>query len=406
MPDNNQPLAAHEPLAEPERVRRALLQTRDAVARAFPGRSEFADAITHGLASREHVLTRGPRGTAKSAVLEAYLSGFSGVGYFALQFNAQTDVQDVVGPLSITALRDRDAREHNTAGYAPRAVVTYFDEVGKATGGTQNCLLSLLQERAWQGATCPLHSAFGATNEDVADESGAFKDRWLFHVPVSYITDDAVFFDVLRGQADGVSYVPPVALTHADLVTALAAVRGVTVRDETLRAVLGVRATLLQAGTEHSDRRWVKAITALRAAAYLAGDNEVDTEHFAVLNWVLGTTDEERARVSGVLKGFANGLYLRVTEVLDDALRAFAERGADYARDPGRVKAVWTRCKDAGREVQRLLGDPRKPGERTRSQARAADKVRPRMRELLDAVATIEREAASVVGQPDLSGWK
>lgn len=402
-------IPAAEPLPDAERVRRALLATRDAVAAHCPGRGELADAIAHGLAGGQHVLTQGPPGTAKSYALLRFLAGIQGCAYFTYQLTSQSDVQDLVGPLSIAALRDRDAREHNTSGYLPTAVIAYLDEVGKGVGGTRNTMLSLLNERTWNGSTVPLWTVVGATNELPRDtdgsDAGAFLDRWLYFLPVNYVESDDDFFRMMRQTADRVSYTPPAALTHDDLKIAKSAIESVAIPDDLIRQIGSLRASLAQAGTVASDRRWVQSQLALRTAAWFAGDSVVDTEHFAVLRWVIGSTDEDRARVEGLLKSFANGLYIRCSEILDDALRAFADRAA-HKGDAKAGQALWSRCKEAGREVQRLLGDPRKPETRSRSQSRAADKIRPRMRELLDAVATIEREAAGSFAQPDLSGWK
>ena len=392
-----------------ERVRAGLLATAAAVAKAIPGRRQMADALALALASGEHVLTDGEPGTGKSLVIETFLRGFSATRLWQYQGHAESSVQDLIGPLSIAALRDRDERIHNTSKQICNAEIVYLDELGKMPQGTINTLCSVLNERTWAGSPIPLWTVCAATNESIkkADDAGALSDRFLFQLRVQPLSDAdfAEALDVVYDETGTRGYVPPVALSAADLQVSRAAIRAVRVPTDVKAAIAEIRAKLGAAGTKLSDRRYIRSVRAVQTAAYLAGDTTAELDHFDVLSLTLGGLDPEAiARVEALTKTFRNGLYLQGVSIADAAISKFAARGDHVSAKTS--QGIFDAVQNAISEIQTLVRPKSEAHLRSRAQGRAAEKLRPRSEELMAARKTMTAEIAArgIRVAPDASG--
>jgi MoxR-like ATPase len=121
------------------------------------------------LVARQHLVLLGPPGTGKSFLFERLSQHLTdpasgnGVAYFDLLMTRFTTPEEVLGPISVTAMK-ADRYERLMDGYLPTAQVAFLDEVFKAnsapwsTGGgasaSRCCRSSRPATRCPRATTC------------------------------------------------------------------------------------------------------------------------------------------------------------------------------------------------------------------------------------------------------------
>lgn len=375
--------------AEREAIRGAIKATERAVSAYYLGRGELVEATVLAILTRQHLLAYGEPGTAKSAVLRAILAGLSGASFWETLVTAQTDEQGLCGPLSIKALRERDAREYVTAGYLPSVDFAFVDEVFKASGGTRNALLGIMNERAFAGAPIPLWTMVGASNELAeSDDCGAFWDRFLFRSNVVSIQSNRdLFRQYLRARADRRTYQPVVSLTVRDLCIATDAVSEVVIPDLVIEKMMDVAEGCAQAGVRGSDRRWGQLTEAVKAAAWYDGCDVAEVEHLNVLRHCLWQRPEDIARVNAVLATLDRGARTKCLEIIDEVLAAWARRPSDRYQYLAAAPDYAARARTAAAKVQSIVRDS--------GSQRLVNALRSKMDELRAIVVTTNTDMAS-----------
>lgn len=253
----------------------------------FVERAEVVDIMMVALGAREHVLFLGPPGTAKSEMVRT-LAARIGLRYFERLLTAFTGPDELFGPVDLRALEQGSYRRV-TAGKLPEAEVAFIDEVFKANSAILNTLLTVMNERLYhndgQVQQVPLQVLFGASNELPAGEEQevlrAFADRFLLRCQVQY-TSDAGFRQMLDLAVQDAGQPPHVS--REELVQYQAASAACKIGSAVLDALAQIRQEARAQGVVLSDRRWVKSLQVLRAAAALRGAQEVDPEEDG---WVL-----------------------------------------------------------------------------------------------------------------------
>ena len=232
------------PLSLPERLR--------ALAAALgEGLMERDEAIRLGLITLiagDNLLLLGPPGTAKSLIARRLTAAVADARLFQHLLTPFSTPEELFGPLSLSALRERDVYERRVAGFLPDAELAFLDEVFKAGSAILNTLLGLLNERQFvNGATvlnAPLLALVGASNE-VPQEEGlrALYDRFALRLQVSPVEGEESARRLFReGRVSPTPRLPPgLALSRAELLAARAQAEGIPLSPalEALPAAIG-----------------------------------------------------------------------------------------------------------------------------------------------------------------------
>ncbi len=322
--------------------------------RCFGERKDVVDGMLCAALAGEHVLLLGPPGTAKSALTTAFCGQFKDAAYFEWLLSKFTAPEELFGPISLEGIK-RDVYRRVTTNKLPEAHIVFLDEIFKANSAILNSLLTAINERKFHNGggvvQLPLEMVVGASNElPEGPELEALYDRFLVRFWVDYQVSAGAFESMLIGGAT----MPKSSMSLADWREAQLQVEHVDFDRPMVDELFGLRSKLNKAGVTVSDRRWVKCVRLLKAAAWLAGDSVVDTEHFMVLEHALWKEPAQAKAVrdlvgqsSGGVVQQANGVY----ELAMTKLQTFPAR----PKDPGEEAKWQTDLVGVNREVNRAL---------------------------------------------------
>lgn len=164
----------------------------------FPERSLIISQLIYALLVKEHALITGIYGTGKSSLGNAIFSAFEGATIYKQSFNKFLDDQAVFGAINIERLRAESVQTHNPAGSLLEADFAVLDEFLDANTSLLRALHTILNERRFvnggnQQMELPLHTAFAATNVDLAKtvkdnpEHAPIIDRFMFKSPAEWL---------------------------------------------------------------------------------------------------------------------------------------------------------------------------------------------------------------------------
>lgn len=269
---------------------------------AFVGKDEVVDLLAVSTLAQENLLVLGPPGSAKSEIVSTFAARMQG-RYFEYLLTKFTEPNEVFGPIDLNLLR-KGVVVTNTAGMLPDAEIAFLDEVFNANSAILNSLLTLLNERTFRRGIerqrLSLLAVIGASNAVPEDDAlKALLDRFLLRVRCDYVGDDEVDKLFARGWQIERSRLTGAAEAGAGVGYDTASLRRLSheasrvdvesLRDTYLRVARAVRA----AGIPVSDRRLVKLLRIVAAAALLARRDRATPADLWVLRYVWA--DEEQA---------------------------------------------------------------------------------------------------------------
>ena len=123
------------PPPKPDPVRDAFALARRELSAALIERDDEIDLALTALLAGEHLLLVGPPGCGKSLLLDSLLS-WAGGAKFAILFTKFTTPEEVVGPVSLSALK-ADKYVRVTSGKLPEAEFAFLDEIFSATRSSE-----------------------------------------------------------------------------------------------------------------------------------------------------------------------------------------------------------------------------------------------------------------------------
>lgn len=342
-------------------VREKFALARKELTAALIERDDEVDLVLTALLANEHVLLVGPPGCGKSLLLDAVM-GWMSARKFSILLTKFTPVEEVMGPVSLSALKE-DRYRRVTAGRLPEAEVCFIDEIWKASSAILNTLLKVLNERVFENdgeaLRVPLKLCVAASNEWPSAESGkelsALLDRFLFRKSVRPIASQAGRQRLLwhRDHTPRLSSsITPAEVEHAHREAG--AVPWSKDAQDSLEAVLR---ELAREGVVPGDRRQFKTVTAVQAFAYLNGADEVRPEHLEVAQYCLWDDPlEQPAKVAQVIARVANPTGMRVTQFLLEVESVLA--GTDVRNLADAAKAA-AKLGEIDKQLGAMSGDGR-----------------------------------------------
>ncbi len=279
----------------------------DRLKQDFVGKDQVIDLMLISAIAREHLLLVGPPGTAKSELVKRFvllLGARKEAGdLFEYLLTRFTEPNEIFGPVNIREFQ-QGTFTRTIERALPQAKIAFLDEVFKANSAILNALLTILNERFFynglEQVAVPLISLYGATNEvPEGDDLGAIFDRFLLRVRTDHV-DERFFPDLLakgwslereRIRLGRTEALMPVldTLDHLQIAyDALEQIDLAPIFDDYREVVRQIRAE----GITLSDRRTIKLLKLIAAAALLRGSNSASPADFWVLLHVWNRSEQ------------------------------------------------------------------------------------------------------------------
>lgn len=291
-------------------------------------REEVIDDLFRAIVASEHLLMLGPPGTGKSYLADLLKRYITDAKKFSWLMNRTTDPSDIVGPYSVSAM-ENDRFLRVTTGKLPEADIAFLDEIFKANEPSLNYMLSMLNEGVIynDGKAVPvnLKIVLGASNEyPESEDLDAFYDRFVFRHWVNYIQDPQKRIDMAEAsRITKQNLLPPVTLSIDEISALQEYVYQIQFNKNVAKTYDKMIRALQTKDIFISDRRYVKGQQIMMANALLQGRDQVTTEDFRALTFMLWNKDvKEIEIIADELSKFVNPYESKIKDLYNKAKSA------------------------------------------------------------------------------------
>lgn len=276
-------------------------------------REEIMAVALLGAFSGQNTFLFGPPGTAKSLISRRLACAFKEPSYFECLMNRFTEPSEVVGPVSVKALKE-DKYTRKTEGYLPTADFAFLDEIWKSSPAILNTLLTIINEHIYRNGDeitqVPLKALIAASNETPQENQGleALYDRFIIRMFVPPIQLKQNFDDLLSAKpnASSVEISSDLLITQEEWMTWQKELHSVQLSKETMNIIHLIRNELSDKSGELkvyvSDRRWQRAAMLMKASAYFCDRTETNHSDAMLLKYCLWTTPDNREDITNIVK--------------------------------------------------------------------------------------------------------
>jgi MoxR-like ATPase len=284
-----------------------------AISEGMHEREEIMAVALLGALSGQNTFLFGPPGTAKSLISRRLACAFKEPSYFECLMNRFTEPSEVVGPVSVKALKE-DKYTRKTEGYLPTADFAFLDEIWKSSPAILNTLLTIINEHIYRNGDeitqVPLKALIAASNETPQEKQGleALYDRFIIRMLVPPIKNKQHFDDLLSAKpsSSNIELSSELLITQEEWMMWQEESHNVELSSETMNIIHLIREELAEKSEELgvyvSDRRWQRAAMLMKASAYFCDREQTNHSDAMLLQYCLWTTPENREEISNVVK--------------------------------------------------------------------------------------------------------
>jgi MoxR-like ATPase len=283
------------------------------------------------LVGKRHLFLFGTPGVAKSLLVDELVrrivtDGDDTATAFKWLLTKFSVPEELYGGPDLLKLKDEGIYRRITDGKLPQADIAFLDEIFKANSAILNSLLKILNENEFDNPGddphVPLISLFAASNElPTSSELEALADRLHLWHHVSPIKDPANFIGML-GLEDRE---PRATITIEDIHNAQAQVKAVEIPDTVKGALLELRDNLLGMEIKVTDRKFMQALSVIRAEAWLNGKTEADVSDTRPLMHMMWRDVGQIVNVRKAVLDLADPIERDVVVLRDNWEQAYAD---------------------------------------------------------------------------------
>ena len=316
------------------------------------------DLCLAAMVAREHLLLVGVPGTAKSMLCDGIVQWLDGSRFTYLLTKFSTP-EEVFGPISLKGLKE-DRYRRITAGKLPTAQVAFVDEVFKASSAILNTMLTVLNERLYDNdnerTACPLELCVAASNEWAGQngdgkELGALFDRFLLRKTVKPIATQRGLNRLLWEPTE---LDVTTSITPEEIHSAQAEAKTLPWTEKAKEALLAIIHEAREEGILPGDRRLKKSVGVARAAAWLNGHAQVETDDLEILAHVLWDDPAEQpGKLAKIVGKIANPEGMKINTLLMEAEQIIS--GTDL-KDLGEAATACPKLGEIHGKLSKLRG--------------------------------------------------